>query len=106
MLRQTKVQDLSLLAVGDKDVCRLNVAMNDALGVSRVQSVGDLNRQTHQLLNFYRVAVDAMLQGLAFEKLHGDEMPAIRLPNLVNRADIGMVQCRRSTGFPLKTLQG
>ena len=32
-------------APGDEDVCRLDIAMDDALGVRRVQCIGDLDRQ-------------------------------------------------------------
>jgi hypothetical protein len=42
---------------------------------------------------------------LPLEKLHGDEGLALVLANLVNRADVGMVQGRRSTRFALESLQ-
>src|ERR1700674_262249 len=44
-----------------------------------------------------------MLQGLAVEKLHGDERLPILLANVVNRADVGMVESRCGLGFTLKT---
>jgi hypothetical protein len=31
-------------AVGDKNVCRLDVAVDNALGVGRIERVGDFNR--------------------------------------------------------------
>jgi hypothetical protein len=37
-----------------------------------------------------------------FQKLHSDECLAILLANVVNRADVGMVQCRRSLRLALK----
>jgi hypothetical protein len=42
-LRQTKVQNLGVSALGDKNVCWLNVAMHDASGVGSVQRVGDVD---------------------------------------------------------------
>ena len=42
-LRQSEVQDLGVSAVGDKNVGRLDVSVNDALAVRRVQRIGHLN---------------------------------------------------------------
>ena len=41
-LGQTEIQNLGVPALGDKDVGRLDVAMNNALGMRGVQSVGNL----------------------------------------------------------------
>jgi len=47
--------------------------MDDALGVSGVQGIGDLDRQFQKQLQFHRPTCDLMFQGYAVEKLHGDE---------------------------------
>ena len=47
-LRQTEIQDLRLAALVDEDVRRLDVAMDDAARVRRVQRVGDLNGQIEE----------------------------------------------------------
>jgi hypothetical protein len=39
-------------------------------------------------------------------ELHGDEGPPILLANVVDAADIGMIQGRRSLRFALETSQG
>src|ERR1700730_13485587 len=44
-----------------------------------------------------------MLQSLAIQELHGDERVAALLANVVNRADVGMVESRRGLRFTLKT---
>ena len=46
-----------------------------------------------------------MLQGYALEKLHGDEGLAILLADVVDRADIGVVQGGCGLGFALKAGQ-
>ncbi len=43
--RQTEIENLGVSALGDKDVGGFDVAMNDALGVRGIESVGDLDRQ-------------------------------------------------------------
>ena len=42
---QTKVNDLSVSTPGDKNVCRFDVAMNDAFCVGRVERIGNLHGQ-------------------------------------------------------------
>src|SRR5713226_9791293 len=44
-----------------------------------------------------------MLQSLAVQELHGDERLAALLADVVNRADIVMVESRRGLRFTLKT---
>src|ERR1700682_4180613 len=44
-----------------------------------------------------------MLQRLAVEELHGDERLAALLADVVNRADVGMVESRCGLRFTLKT---
>jgi hypothetical protein len=43
-----------------------------------------------------------VLQGRAVQKLHGDERLSALLADVVNRADVGMVQRGRGLGFALK----
>ena len=40
---QTEVENLGVSALGHEDVGRLNVAMDDALGMCGVEAAGDLN---------------------------------------------------------------
>ncbi len=70
--------------------------------VRRVQSV-DVDPQ--QRLHIHRPAADAMLQGLPLELLHGDERTAVVLIDLVNRTNVGMIQCGRRLRFPLEAGQ-
>jgi len=42
-LGQTKVENFSVPALGDEDVGGFHVAMDDALGVGRIQRIGNLN---------------------------------------------------------------
>ena len=48
---------------------------------------------------------DALLECLPFQQLHGDKMPPIHLCDLINSADVGMIQSRGSTRFTTKALQ-
>ncbi len=46
-----------------------------------------------------------MLQRHPVEKFHGDEGMTSLFANVINRADVGMVQCGCGLGFTLKTGQ-
>src|SRR5882724_6637688 len=47
-----------------------------------------------------------MLQGHAVQKLHDQERMAVLLSDLIDRADVGMVEGRSSLSFSLETSQG
>ncbi len=51
-------------------------------------------------------AVDDVLQRRAFQKLHGDEGFAVLFTDVVDGADVGMVQRGGGFGFPPKAFEG
>ena len=93
-------------ALGDKDVRGFDVAVDDAFRVGGVERVGNLDRQPEQNIGFDRSAGDAMLQRHPVEKFHDQKGMAICLPDLMDGADIGMVQRRGRLRLPLEAGQG
>ena len=61
-LCQTEIQNFGVPALGDKNVGRLDVAMDDAFRVRRIERVGNLNPQLQHLLERQRLAGNAVLQ--------------------------------------------
>ena len=51
-LRQAEIQNLRFAPAGDKDVSRLDVAMDYALEMSSLQPVGNLNGNIEQFVNW------------------------------------------------------
>jgi len=51
-LCQTEIEDLGVIVPGDEDVRWLDIAMNDPLGVGRVQSIGNPNGDVQESLDF------------------------------------------------------
>ena len=100
---QAEVQNLGVAAADDKNVGGLDVAMDDSFGVSGIQSIGNLNRQSKEDIHLNRLSVDAMLQRNPVQKLHGDKRLAMLVVNFIDRADVGMIQGRGRLGFALKT---
>ena len=80
--------------------------MNDAFRVRGVQGIRDLDGQREQQLSVQRATRDPVLQGYAIEVLHCDECLTILLANVVDRADVGMVERGSSLSLPLEAAQG
>ena len=66
--------------------------MDDALGVRGVEAFGDLHRDIEQALQIEALPGDPVLQRLALEDLHDDERAAGVLVDLVNGADVPVIQ--------------
>ena len=92
-------------AIGNEDVRRLKITMNDALCMRSVKTVGDFDGERQEHVRLQGPPGNEVLQSLTFKKLHGDEGLTIRLADLVNGADVGVIQCGSSLRFPLKTRQ-
>jgi hypothetical protein len=101
-LRQPEIQNLGMSALGDKYIGRLDVAVDDTSGVSCVERVGYVDGDGEKNFRFQRTPRNAMLQRQPIQKLHSDERLPVLLANVVNRADIRMVQCGGGLGFALK----
>ena len=68
--------------------------------------VGDLNAEVEKFRDGDGLAGDAMLEGLAFEQFHGDEGAAFEFVDVVNGADVGMVQEGGGAGFAAESFDG
>ena len=79
--------------------------MDDALRMCRVESIGDLDAQIEHRFDLQRLASDPVPERLPLQQFHGDEGSPIGLVNLVDRADVRVVQRGCSLGFPLETAE-
>ena len=99
---QSEIENLGVSTFGHKNVRRLDVPVNDVLGMGGVERVSDLDGQREQGIEFERMARDHMLQRRAIQKLHDDERLAILFANVVDGADVGMVERRGRFRLPAK----
>src|SRR5271155_3664036 len=74
--------------------------------VRSVERVGDFDSEAQHLVNRHGSVLDVMLQRLAFKKFHGDEVVAILLANVVDSADVRVIERGRGLGLPLEPLEG
>jgi len=79
--------------------------VHDAFRVGCIQGVGDLNPQLQHFLGLEGPAGEPVFQGLAFQKLHNQEGSSLMVADVVDGADVGMVQGRRGAGLPLEAIQ-
>jgi len=89
-----------------KNVRRLNVAVDDPLGVGCIEGIGDFDGERERGIEVHRPALDRVLEGHAVQKLHYDVGLSVLLANVVNGADVGMIQRRGGLRFAPETAQG
>ena len=103
--RQPEIQNLCMPALGDEDVGGFDVAVDDTFGVSGIERIGNLDSKRQQHLGFQRTPCDAVLQCHAVQELHHDERLISVPADLVNRADIWVVEGRCGSCFPPKAFE-
>ena len=76
--------------------------MRDALPVRLVERVGDLDRDLQRLVERQRPFLEARGQRLAVEMRHDQVVRAIDAADVVDAADVGMVQGRDGASLALE----
>jgi hypothetical protein len=98
-LGQAEVQDLCLPAFGDEDVRRLEVAMEDVCRVGCAERIRELYAEFQQQFCLQGAFAKQVLQSFSLKKFHRDERPPFELVDVVNRADVRVIQRGSSLGF-------
>jgi len=80
--------------------------MNDALGMRSLEPLCDFDCQREQSFVIERPARNQMFERDAVQELHDDERVAIVLADLVDGADIGMIERGRGARFAAKAFEG
>src|SRR5579864_2895311 len=102
---QPEVEYFDLARWSQKDVRRLDIAVDDVLGMGCHQSFGHLDAYVKHLVDRHGMTGDGLLQALALEPLHHDEGMAIVVFYAVNCADVGMIEQRSGSGLAGESLQ-
>jgi hypothetical protein len=68
-------------------------------------SLDHLHCNVEQFFKRQRFPVDALLQAFAFQPLHYDEGMAVVILDVVDGADVGVIQPRRGPSLALKAVQ-
>jgi hypothetical protein len=103
--RQTKVEHFDRAVVAYFDVGRLQIAMDDALFVCRLEGVGDLRRNRQRLVEGERPALDPLREVLAVDEFHDERRRRRLLLEAVNLGDMRMVERGERFRFALEPHQ-
>ena len=93
-----EIEDLGLVLARDHDVAGFEIAMDHLASVRVRHAGGDLCAIAHDR-GYRKPGSDGGRQELPFDELHDDEGLAADLFDLEERAEIGMIECRRRAGF-------
>jgi hypothetical protein len=80
--------------------------MKDSFRVGRVQGISDLDADVEHRFDFKGLSSNQVPKSLSLEEFHRDEGSAICLINLVDRADMRVIQQRGGFSFALEAAQG
>src|SRR5215469_13657242 len=100
--RQPEVENLGMASAGYKDIARFDIAMNDPTRMSRVQRIRDFNRQLYEMFRSECFLLNHLLEGPALKELHNDVGLPLKTTEIMNRADVRVIQRRRHLRFELK----
>ncbi len=100
---EAKVEQLHAMR-GEHDVGWLEVAVHDTPPMCRGEGLGHLGSELERLHHRQRTALEAGGEGLALGELHDQEFDAGVLSDVVQRADVGMIQRGGGMGLALESL--
>ena len=78
--------------------------MRDALAVGGLERPGDLDRDANGLLSAHRTFAQPVRQSLTLDQFHDEIVKPILLADVMQRANVRMVQSGDSLRFALESL--
>ena len=104
-LGESEVQHLHDTVASNHDVFRLDVAVNDAGLVSRLQRRGYLRGDVEHFTDCHPRVGHVFSQSFAVDELRDDEVTPVDLANFIDRDDVGMIERRGGLRLLLESTQ-
>ena len=102
-LCQSKIQKLHA-GLGQHDVAGFQIAMHHAAAVRFVECVGDLHAVLQSLIERQGTLFKTLGEGFAFDAFHDEIGDAILMTDVMQHANMRMIQARNGFRFTLETL--
>jgi hypothetical protein len=102
-LGQPEVQHFGALP-GQHDVARLEIAMGDACPMRAVERIANFRGDPQRLIQRQRTFLQTPVQAFAFQVLHHQEAGAVLVSDIVQSANIRMIQSRNRSRLSLEPL--
>src|SRR5262249_17923057 len=99
VLRQAEVEHFYLVVGRERDIRRLEIAVDDALVVRGLQGVGNLPRDRQRIAEGQTAAPEPPGERVAFDELEDKQARLSNLLESMNRGDVRMVQRREHLRF-------
>ena len=96
---QPEVEHFDQAFRGDHHIRRLEIAMHDAGRVRLGKRTRNLRGVVQALAERQSLALDQIVQRLAFHVLHGDEMHAVGFLDVVDGDNVGVIERRSRFSF-------
>ena len=101
-LRQTEIEELGAVP-RDHDVAWLQITMNDTCFVRPAQRIGDVGAVPQHLISRQWSFRQNVRKRLTLDELHHEVVNSVLVTDIVNRADVRMIETRDRSGLALET---
>ena len=108
LFRESEVRDLDMAIPPDHHVRRLQIPVDDFLFVRLLERFRHLYGNAQPFSKRWPFSLQPTRERLTIDVFHRYEGPcvSVRLSDLINLADIRMIESRRGLGFPTQASQG
>jgi|GEM_PF-4729821 len=110
-LGQSEIHDLGLSTFGEKNICGLDITVDNSTRVCCIQCICNLNSNIQEPIDFQWSSFDRMLERFPFQQFHGNEVNRrIRIGyggrvDVVDRTNVRMIQTGCRLRLPLESFQ-
>jgi len=102
---EAEVENFCGAALGNENIGGFYIAVDHAGVVGGVESVGGVDADFEEAFEFERARGDDVLERGAVEEFHGDKCTAAIFADVVDGADVGVVQCGGGAGLAFEAFE-